>query len=892
MTQGWRQACGEPAGPHSGGLCARAARRRAPTQRRARILLASLLLGAWLWPSAVSAQSEPTDDRAIAGLRAKAQRHRREGRFDEAAAALREAIEKAPGRKELYEELAQVYEKDRSGPEAEAPVVRPAPAPPRARLDRSPLEEMIEERPAELAAFLGAALALLLALILGVRSLLKRSGDLSVEIELPSGRSGTFSVRLLRTRPPTRRLPPDFEPSAGPSTDLEHHHVSRETLFRGVPAREWWVCMEGRLDDGEVLQRELEIRIVRKRVTRVAFDWAPEACAVEVRLIQEGRPVRGRIAVGGDPDSIRLAKDGSAKLRLQPGRHEILAAGHGRAAEKTIEVQDFDPMTLVFDLGDEGALVFQNCESAVEPYLRGELSVAASALEKAGQAERAALLAARFHQGLGAIEEAAARFAQAGRHLEAGELWAEHGRFEDAARHFETAGDLERAAEMYNADGDLLRAGKAYMDAGDLDSALICYREAGEVPRLIDVLEKKGEFFEAGRMAMQHDQVERAIRNFHRVERRHDRYFQCCRILAEAFQKQGKDELAIQKADEAVSIRDKNELTPKLRVWHADLLDRAGRPDRSVTLLEELRSEHPDEVANLTTRIEAMRRRAAELSISTSSLSLRGKAFGDASRYELHDQIGSGGMGVVYRVTDRRLNREIALKRLPENLKDHPRAVELFLHEAQAAAGLNHPNIVTVHDVDVEGGIYFITMELLRGANLLQLVRARGSLSWADTGRLAIQACAGLGYAHERGLVHRDVKSANLFFTDERIVKIMDFGLAKMAAEVRKATTVTGGTPYYMAPEQSRGADDIDRRADLYSLGVTLFEMVTGHRPFEDGDIAEHHRSTPAPDPRIHGVELPDAFAELLLQLLAKDPDDRPQNATQVATRLRKLLDR
>ncbi len=867
--------------------------------------------------------------RQVQALQARARRHLRLGELDQAQQALTEALELAPGERSLYADLSEVYRRrddpgadsgastrKRKGP-ARTPVRptagakpalstqptagdRPSPSTqPTAGASPAPSgsgalawldPSILGEQPVEVGLLAAAALAALLCVALLARALLHRTGELSVVLDLPPERSGHFTVKLLKARPPFRRLPSDFHPEDRPSTDTEHYQVARETLFRSVPARDWWVTLEGRTDEGEVIARELEVRVVRGRAARIVFDLAPEVCTVEVRLLLGGRAVRGHVAVEGDPDSLRLAKKGVARLRVKLGHHGVLAGAADRAAEKTIEVKSFETRTLIFDLDDEASLVFRDCEAAVEPFLRGDLSVAASALGKAGQKERAALLAARFHRQAGDLAEAARRFTEAGRLLEAAELWAEHGGFEKAARLFERAGDLERAAEMYNAEGDLLRAGRAYMDAGDFDAAIICYREAGEVPALIDVLEKKGEFYEAGRLATERGDSDRAIRNFQRVAAQEESYFHACRILAEAFQKQGKDELAIQKADEALSVCGAEALTSRLRIWHADLLGRAGRPDRGVKLLEELRSESPEDVPGLATRIETMRRRAAELSSSAGSLGLRAKPFGDASRYTLHEQIGSGGMGVVYRATDRRLDREVALKRLPENLKDHPRAVELFLHEARASARLNHPNIVTVHDVDMEGGIYFITMELLRGANLLQLVRGRGALSWSDAARLAVQTCSGLGHAHEQGIVHRDIKSANLFFTDDRIVKIMDFGLAKMAAEVRRTSTVAGGTPYYMAPEQGSGGEDVDRRVDLYSLGVTLFELVTGHRPFEKGDIAEQHRRTPAPDPRIHGIQAPDAFVELVLQLLAKCPDDRPQSAQQVATRLRRML--
>ncbi len=850
--------------------------------------LALALTCASVGASAPAWGDEAASSRSVDALQAEAARYQREGRWEEAEATLKEAIARAPGRKELYEALADVHLREGKAPtpESVAETAEPAaPRPPETSLDTLLRQvEALGADQAELAVLVAVGLLVLLVLVMGLRAVLRRPAQLAVEIDLPPGRGGTFCVRLAKQRPPARRLDPDFRPAERSSTPLEHYGVSRETLFQDVPTRGGWVVLEGRLSDGEVVAREIEVLPTAGSVARVKFDLAPEACVIDVQLRHDQRRIEGHVAVAGDPDSLRRSKHGTVRLRLPPGRHQLLAAGEGCGAERAIEIEDFAPVSLEWNFGEGAELLFSDCDEAVLPFLRGDLSVAAGALERAGQAERGALLEARFHRDRGAVDRAVERFEQAGRRLEAAELLAENGRFEDAARRFEQAGDLERAAEMFNAEGDLLRAAKAYMDADDLESAIVCCREAGDVPLLIDVLEKKGDHFEAGQLAMDRNDVERAIRNFQRVDARHEQYFQACRILAEAFEKQGKDELAIQKADEAVSIRSADELTPKLRVWHANLLDRAGRPDRAVKLLQALRDELPERMPNLDTHIEAVRRRAEEMSAG----SLR--AFGDESRYELHEQIGSGGMGVVYRATDRRLGRDVALKRLPENLKDHPKAVELFLREAQAAASLNHPNIVTVHDVDAEGGVYFITMELLRGSNLLQLVRAKGRLTWADAARLGIQAATGLGYAHAQGIIHRDVKSANLFFTDDKMLKIMDFGLAKMAAEVRKATTVTGGTPYYMAPEQGREADAVDHRADLYALGVTLFELLSGRRPFEEGDVAAHHRDTPAPDPRIHGIDLPEAFANLVAQLLAKDPEARPATTDRLIRSLKAIV--
>jgi serine/threonine protein kinase len=256
--------------------------------------------------------------------------------------------------------------------------------------------------------------------------------------------------------------------------------------------------------------------------------------------------------------------------------------------------------------------------------------------------------------------------------------------------------------------------------------------------------------------------------------------------------------------------------------------------------------------------------------------------------YELLEEIARGGMGIVFKARDRRLGRVVALKRLPDNLRNHPKAVELFLREARAAAALNHPNIVTLFDAGQEGETYYITMELLQGMPLNKILRQRQRLAPAHVAKLGGQVATGLHYAHEQGIVHRDIKTANLFFTESKLVKIMDFGLAKMVEEVRRATTVIGGTPYYMAPEQSAG-DAVDHRADLYALGVTFFELLTGSVPFREGDVAFHHRHTPPPDPRELVPDLPAAFAELVLHMLAKRPEERAASAQEVRARLAEI---
>jgi len=247
-------------------------------------------------------------------------------------------------------------------------------------------------------------------------------------------------------------------------------------------------------------------------------------------------------------------------------------------------------------------------------------------------------------------------------------------------------------------------------------------------------------------------------------------------------------------------------------------------------------------------------------------------------------------MGVVYKARDRRLGRIVALKRMPESLRDHPAAVALFLGEAQAAARMNHPNIVMLYDADQERGAFFITMEYLEGLPLSAILKERGRLGPRGTARLGIQVCAGLQYAHDQGIVHRDIKTANLFLTRDRKLKIMDFGLAKILEAVRdRSATIIAGTPDYMAPEQSAGRVS-DGRTDLYALGVTLFELSTGRIPFREGDVARQHREATRPDPRAGIPDYPNELARLILSMMDSSPDARPASAALVGQVLSTIL--
>ena len=750
------------------------------------------------------------------------------------------------------------------------------------------------------------ATVLLIGLCLGffvALRALRPGGDLAVAIEYPLDRRGSFNVRLARRASGRKAGTADDLPvpavGTRASSRFEHTLVGRETQFRGIPARTYFVQLEGSIEEADgratVFHEEREVFVGKRQSQRVEFDLRPKDCPVEVHVLRRGLPAAdAKVVLRGDAETLIRAKEGATRLSLPPGSYQVAVGFEDRVAERALQIESLDGQTLTFDMDDSSGLVFRSCEAAVTSYLEGDDLAAANALERAGQRNVAHLLRAETHRVKGEFESAAIHYEAAGRLLEAAEVHTEAGASERAAVLFERAGDPVRAAEMHQASGDLVRAARCFEEAGDLKQAVECYREAGAIPKLMEVLEKVGDHFEAGRLAYEREEKHRAVRNLQQVDPRHPEYTRACRIMAETFIEEDKVELAVQKADEAITFASDDDVSKETFVWYGDLLERAGRTERALRVFQDLAEREPED-DDIRSRIHQLEEKYSkeqiQAAVGQGGAEPGAPAGRDLKRYELLSEIGRGGMGIVYKARDRRLGRIVALKRMPDNLKDHPRAVKLFLREARSAAALNHPNIVTVHDVDQEGGVYILTMELLKGAAFHNILKKRGRLSPADVSRLGIQIAQGLEYAHTRGIVHRDVKTANLFFTNDKVVKIMDFGLAKMLDELRRSATQITGTPYYMAPEQAAGGGGVDHRVDLYAFGVTLFELLTGELPFTDGDILFQHKEAPPPDPREIQPSIPEPLAGLVLKLMSKAPADRGASAAEVGTSLQRITE-
>ena len=297
--------------------------------------------------------------------------------------------------------------------------------------------------------------------------------------------------------------------------------------------------------------------------------------------------------------------------------------------------------------------------------------------------------------------------------------------------------------------------------------------------------------------------------------------------------------------------------------------------------------------------MDALRGPAAAFSTQTPDPSdQRHPTIGHIGRYALKHRLGEGGLGTVYAAHDPLLSRLIAVKTLNVEIEESDRAAfnSLFLNEARAAAGLNHTHIVTVFDAGISDNRAYIAMELLKGRDLRQLRREGWRPTPAQAALIVRRVADALGYAHSKGVVHRDVKPANIFMIGRAQPKVLDFGIARIAHQhdVHGADAeLAAGSPYYMAPEQAR-QEPVDRRADVFSLGVVLYEMLTDVKPFRGETLDEITQAVLKHEPPLANAvdpQVPTALAEIAAKAMAKNPEHRYRSARAFARELRHWLE-
>lgn len=546
-------------------------------------------------------------------------------------------------------------------------------------------------------------------------------------------------------------------------------------------------------------------------------------------------------------------------------------------------------------------------EEAARIYIEsGRPQYAAKLYDSVGEQDKALKFRAEAKLQAGDKRGAAEDYAAAGVHIRAAELYNEIEERALAAECFDKAGDSRMAADIYKGIGDKPRAAAAFEKAGDYDQAATLYRELADQKSELRAVKAANNFYRVGEIMLANQRLEDALAAFQRVEPHDGRYEQANIAQGDILRELNRHDVAFAKYRVALGDKTPGKGSIDLLYRMALTAEAGGSPLQALQLYEQIIGidyyfrDAGERAVRLRAGagVEGMLAAAVPPGMSVAAQAFRdpksrvakpegaGAAPAAEGRYKIEDEIARGGMGIVYRATDTVLERTVAYKILSSNLKSNETAVKYFLREARAAAKMAHPNIVTVFDAGEQGGEYYMAMELVEGQTLKSLVTRQGPFPEKLIRYIMMQTCRGLAYAHERGLVHRDIKPGNLMLTKDRAVKIMDFGLAKFVEEVNAQHTRAIGTPYYMSPEQVVGKE-LDGRSDLYSLGVSMFECATGQVPFGKGDLSYHHLHTIPPRAHELNPKVSVELSNIIFKCMAKSPEDRFRSAAELADALK-----
>lgn len=541
-------------------------------------------------------------------------------------------------------------------------------------------------------------------------------------------------------------------------------------------------------------------------------------------------------------------------------------------------------------------------------YLLGEKEKAAEQFEKSGEFE----MAYRLYKEIGQEERASKLGELIGKSVEkefsADELELQvtsappvsfqtpDARVEELLRkgEYKKAGEILLKAGKLRESAEIFSKGKEYLLAAQV------YQKIGDPIMQSEMLFKGEKYFEAVLNLYETGNLREAEEMIKAVPPHSPDYRRCCIILGDILFQRGD----LKKAAEAYGKAIKGE---RIRQWNimafyrlGNIAEEAKNYDAALVLYNAI-EKYDEKFMDITRRIKRLEEILKKEKPSKEETVPRyivkevdkqppaEKA--EPHRFSIIEEIGRGGMGVVYRAKDNFLERFVALKVLPSYMKKEKGAIENFVKEAKATAALSHPNIVTIYDAGEQDGNYYIAMELVEGETLKEMIKKYGRIGLKAFFVMAAQICKAISYAHSRSIIHRDIKPSNIMWTKDKMVKVMDLGLAKVIQDAANFHTVVGGTPHYMSPEQILG-EEITFSTDIYSLGVTFYEMLTGTVPFPKGNVGYHHVHTPPPPLRKFNPSIPEELEKIVLKCLEKKKEDRFQSVDELYSELKKVAEK
>lgn len=545
----------------------------------------------------------------------------------------------------------------------------------------------------------------------------------------------------------------------------------------------------------------------------------------------------------------------------------------------------------------EAGLVYEKLNEfikAAEVYMEaGALEKAAETFQKGGDEKRRNEVLCRLSYQRNLLEEASDYAEKAEDFVRAAEILSEAQKFAKAGELYVKAGWYSEAGEMFIKANDLQKAAEAFEKGGKHIWAAQAYEKLGnKTAKIAELYEKDGDFFKAGAYYNELGLLEKALNTLQKLDEASEYYEAASIMIGEIFMKKGMLKLAIERFQKYINNKPVSQSILLPYYYLGLCYEESGKNDLAKAIYDKILAvdyQYKDvhDRSNKITVILSKEQVSTQRIPDDSSKTTPAKDT-QQKRYMLMQEIGRGGMGIVYKAKDTLLDRVVAYKILPSFLSTHPSNFDRFLREARISANLNHRNIVMIFDTGSEKDNNFITMEFVEGKTLDTYLHDGRKFKLSEVINIAKQVCRALSYAHKSNVVHRDIKPANIIISKEGVIKIMDFGIAKLLEDISKDLTSVSGTPLYMSPEQILGKA-VDFQTDLYSFGITLFELLTGRTPFIEGDIYYHHLNTKPISPKEINPSVPDTLCKIILKCLEKNKATRYKKAEEILADIDKL---